>query len=232
MEEGYYENVKCYHCYEQSSNFTSLSFNFLWKKKTLSKLDLTDFIWSIFIYLFIHVPVMHCASQFHSFHQQILSVLPSKYIANPTTALFTVTILPQVTTFSFLHCCNNILRWSPCFSPSPHCNLISIKYVSLLKLRTDHITPLVKCSKQFLYHSKSKLKPFLWPVCAYLVWAHYFTLVTQLFHPPLLSSSTIVLLTFAPTSKKYPHCKAFKHIILLGQNEKSALFPHFLQVSP
>lgn len=33
---------------------------------------------------------MFCAGHFHSSHQQILSVLPSKYTENPT-ALFTVT---------------------------------------------------------------------------------------------------------------------------------------------
>ena len=49
---------------------------------------------------------MYCASHFHSFCQQILSVLPSKYIDNPTTALFTVILLSQVTILSFLDCRN------------------------------------------------------------------------------------------------------------------------------
>ena len=98
-----------------------------------------NWIWLILFdqYLFFYLPEVHCFSHFYSFHQNILSVLPSKYAENSTTALFTFTILPEVTIFSFLDCRNNTLN--PCFSPCPHYNLHIVPSINLLRLQTDHI---------------------------------------------------------------------------------------------
>ena len=96
-----------------------------------------DWFYLINIFLFFYLPEVYCFSHFYPFHQNILSVLPSKYAENSTTALFTFTILPEVTIFSFLDCRNNTLN--PCFSPRPHYNLHIVPSINLLRLQTDHI---------------------------------------------------------------------------------------------